>query len=46
MAIGPASVEDRVGRERRHRRRALLPNLQVRRIDAGIPPARGSAVAP
>jgi hypothetical protein len=38
MAIGPASAEDRVGRERRHRRRALLPDLQVCRIDTGVRP--------
>ena len=38
MAAGPARADDRARRERRHRRRALLPNLHVCRIDAGIRP--------
>lgn len=38
MAAGPVRAADREGCERRHRRRALLPNLHVCRIDAGIRP--------
>jgi hypothetical protein len=38
MAAGPVRAADREGCECRHRRRALLPNLHVSRVGAGIRP--------